>query len=76
MSNQWETFQKQRGPRHTHTCGLGLGNALLTEEERGISDPERGGLIRSKLLLLLSLPTDGDGEVAIPGSTVTSDTVD
>lgn len=33
------------------TCGLGLGKALLTDAERGISDPG-GGLRNSKELLL------------------------
>lgn len=41
------------------TCGLGLGKALLTDAERGISEPGGGGL-RSSTELLLSLGAAGN----------------
>jgi len=47
---------------HLSTCGLGLGKALLTDAERGISDPG-GGLRSSKELLPLLAAEDVAGNV-------------
>ena len=48
------------------TCGLGLGKALLTDAERGISDP--GGGLRKSKELLLSLAVVAAAENVIPVS--------
>ena len=50
------------------TWGRGLGKALLTDVERGISEPG-GGLIRSRELLLSFIPA-GAAEKVIPVSLV------
>ena len=50
------------------TWGRGLGKALLTDVERGISEPG-GGLSRSRELLLSFIPVDA-AEKVIPVSLV------
>lgn len=54
--------------RENFTWGRGLGKALLTDVERGISEPG-GGLSRSRELLLSFIPV-GVAEKVIPVSLV------